>query len=1026
MKKRTNLILIVNGLLISLLISLLIISNSFAIDSEQVAKLSAERRAAAELNYPEATKYPSKNQTPVVNDVNTVPIPFFDNFELGNFWGWTTNGSQTSPGGQHVFWKILHPVQDPIINPQVETCVIPGLPACLLLFPDDSCLLPPGPTFDQYGVPQNIPNLKYFAYGDTLTYTFVGKNWALNPSNQCGGLPGAHSYGGPNNGSLISPQFAFIGEINGRLRFDTYWEIEGVDVHYFDRMYVQVSTSGVSGPWMPAFNIQGKPTALQGTINPVNDVNSPGGTPYSNQGVGQKPKWVNDLVDLRPFVSSNGIPLNNNLNVRFFFDTVDALYNGFRGWHIDNVEVTNKSLAPPSISQIIPSAGLPNNIVTIKGYNFAMGSIVVFKNNQTGTEYPATAGAGTGQGGQSAVLGSQIAQAVVPQLGPYGLYQVIVRYGSGTSYQIDANSVNATPVPLYFEHTNVPPAQITYVTSAYNSLANPDTADVSPLLYPQTPFAPPLQGKPQFIPHGDSVHVEIHGNNFVAGTAGNEFIARPWILLPPPVGGTSDGYEYFTPITFISTQQVDATFNGNLSPCHIPGAYKIFVKNPGAPETFYPSANSGQNCLIIYNPRPQIGVLRFFTEGIKFIQATASGMSIATEITIFGKNFDNIAYCDDFAPGYNPLGGPTSLGTDRTGVYIWGIEAATGDTIETDLIIPQIVKHFPNHLTASVPNDSLVFTFPPAPIGNYNVFILNPDGKLDYEFGKIAVVGDLQIIGDVDGNQNILSNDAWSILRHVVGIAPLPNADTFTRADVDTSNSVQAQDAAWILKRIANIVTCFPATHQNCFLPKIVSNSALQLSLETSANGLEIFAKDINSMEAGEFVLTYDPSKVKIQGVETTSLTNNFSLVYNAENGTLKIALASSDEINGSGSLIKIKATGKELASVKLTGSVINAEKINSGAVPVSYSLEQNYPNPFNPTTSIKYSVPKNVKIEIKVFNTLGQTVNTLFNGTSEAGSHVVQWNGTDSKGKPVSSGVYFYQIKTENFTQTKKMLLIK
>lgn len=1041
MKTFTNLLLLSSGFLLS---TAGFVSESFAIEADEIARLtSAERLEMAKQNFPESLKYPSKNTTPIVNGGPTVPItnltPFFDSFELGNFWGWLD--SDQSPSGQKVKWRILSPVPDPIANPTIETCVIPGLPPCLLLFPDDSCLLPPSLVTDQFGIPQPTANIKYYSYVDTLTYSFVGENWAGNPSNQCGGLPGAHSANGKNSGSLVSPSFDFTGELNGRLRFDTYWEIEGVDVHNFDLMYLQVSINGPSGPWAPAFTIAGKPASRQGTLNPVNDVNSPGGTPYANTGVAQKPKWANDLVDLRPFVQSNGVPLNNTLNFRFYFDTIDQLYNGFRSWHIDNVEVTNKSIQPATITKIVPSAGLPGSIIGIEGINFVLGSIVVFKSVATGTEYPATAGAGTGQGGQSAVLGSRLAQAVVPNLGPFGNYEVIVRYGSGTQFQQDANSANAVPIPLYFEHTNVPPTKVNFVTSAYESNL-PDTLDVSPVSYPTTPLTQPLQGTTQFVPHGDSVLIEIHGQQFVQGTAGNEFIARPWLPLPPPVGGTSDGFEFFTPITFIDATQVNGTFNNNWSQCHIPGNYRVWVKNPAAPDAYFPPQSSGMFALTIYNPRPQIGNLRFFTEGIQFLQANPNGWSVPTDIWLGGRNFDDFDYCDTQAPGYNPFG---TGNIQKTLLYIRGVTTATGDTIETNFFQPDMIHHHPQHLIQStIPMDTIRFTLPAMPAGVYDVYVINPDGaaqfasyldgltnyigKVDYEFSKIAIVGDLEIIGDVDGNQSILADDSWDILRHVVGLIPLPNAAAFTRADVDSSNSIQAADAAWILKRIANIVDCFPATHQNCALPKVVTNSGAEVKLESTVKNflLSINAKGVNSVNSAEFTISYNPNELEIVKIEPTDLTKDFSIVSNPQNGILKIAMAAMNEITEDGNLIQIYTKGSQ-ASVQLSGAALNSETfVDEKVVPNAYALEQNYPNPFNPKTNIRFSLPENAKVDLKIYNALGQTVKTLVNTNFASGSHVVEWNGTDANGKLVSSGVYFYQLKSENFTQTKKMLFLK
>jgi photosystem II stability/assembly factor-like uncharacterized protein len=85
------------------------------------------------------------------------------------------------------------------------------------------------------------------------------------------------------------------------------------------------------------------------------------------------------------------------------------------------------------------------------------------------------------------------------------------------------------------------------------------------------------------------------------------------------------------------------------------------------------------------------------------------------------------------------------------------------------------------------------------------------------------------------------------------------------------------------------------------------------------------------------------------------------------------------------------------------------------------YALLQNYPNPFNPSTKIKYSVPQLSQVQIKVFDVLGNEIEILVNEEKLAGTYELTWNGTN-----LPSGVYFYQLKTEGFVETKKMILMK
>jgi hypothetical protein len=93
----------------------------------------------------------------------------------------------------------------------------------------------------------------------------------------------------------------------------------------------------------------------------------------------------------------------------------------------------------------------------------------------------------------------------------------------------------------------------------------------------------------------------------------------------------------------------------------------------------------------------------------------------------------------------------------------------------------------------------------------------------------------------------------------------------------------------------------------------------------------------------------------------------------------------------------------------------------NSDASPDNYFLEQNFPNPFNPTTKISFSIPKLSSVTLKVYDVLGNEIETLVNEEKPVGTYELTWNAAN-----LPSGVYFYQIRADNFIQTKKMILLK
>ena len=89
--------------------------------------------------------------------------------------------------------------------------------------------------------------------------------------------------------------------------------------------------------------------------------------------------------------------------------------------------------------------------------------------------------------------------------------------------------------------------------------------------------------------------------------------------------------------------------------------------------------------------------------------------------------------------------------------------------------------------------------------------------------------------------------------------------------------------------------------------------------------------------------------------------------------------------------------------------------------VDTRYSLKQNYPNPFNPTTIISYSIPQNSDVQLSVYSLLGERVASLFNGYEEAGKHEISFNGSD-----LPSGVYMYELRINDYSEVKKMVLLK
>jgi len=115
------------------------------------------------------------------------------------------------------------------------------------------------------------------------------------------------------------------------------------------------------------------------------------------------------------------------------------------------------------------------------------------------------------------------------------------------------------------------------------------------------------------------------------------------------------------------------------------------------------------------------------------------------------------------------------------------------------------------------------------------------------------------------------------------------------------------------------------------------------------------------------------------------------------------------------GGVLKVAGSGEE-----------GPDGISVEPVPEKFALDQNYPNPFNPLTNIPYQVAADRMVELHIYNVLGQLVKTLVQAQQQAGYYVATWDGTDVRGLKVNSGTYFCRFQAGDYTEIRKMMLIK
>jgi hypothetical protein len=304
--------------------------------------------------------------------------------------------------------------------------------------------------------------------------------------------------------------------------------------------------------------------------------------------------------------------------------------------------------------------------------------------------------------------------------------------------------------------------------------------------------------------------------------------------------------------------------------------------------------------------------------------------------------------------------------------------------------------------------------------------------------------------GDVDGSGgNPDISDLVYLVEYMFQGGPEP--PVYGSADMaDCNGMIEISDLVYLVDFmfLGGPAPCALCDGQ-AFAKTANSNAkgSIDLSVQTFANGERrlLVSGDFNTEVAGlhqEYF--YDRTSVAIDSVVAAQDNQDVELYYHAEKGRLSIGMI---DIYGRNS---IRSGESQLMTVYYRTSASSQEKLGGlqysftkaadwdaamleigvdiakAQVPGRFALHQNYPNPFNAQTIIKYDLPKASHVEITIYNILGQRVRHLVESEQPAGFHQVVWDGKNTQGNGVASGVYFYRIEAAGFTQSKKMVLLK
>ncbi|MEC9273962.1 MAG: choice-of-anchor D domain-containing protein, partial [Candidatus Neomarinimicrobiota bacterium] len=173
-------------------------------------------------------------------------------------------------------------------------------------------------------------------------------------------------------------------------------------------------------------------------------------------------------------------------------------------------------------------------------------------------------------------------------------------------------------------------------------------------------------------------------------------------------------------------------------------------------------------------------------------------------------------------------------------------------------------------------------------------------------------------------------------------------------------------------------------------------------------------SESVHFSSGGSEWLSIDPSSGVVAADASIDIMLNVDASsLEADNYNSEIFIISNDPDNG-------------YVTIPLSVTVNGMSSEDDALLPEEFALHQNYPNPFNPVTTLRYDLPENSMVSIKVYDMLGREVRTLVNQVQDAGFKSIIWDATNDYGKSISAGIYLYQIQAGDFIQTEKMVLLK
>ena len=298
--------------------------------------------------------------------------------------------------------------------------------------------------------------------------------------------------------------------------------------------------------------------------------------------------------------------------------------------------------------------------------------------------------------------------------------------------------------------------------------------------------------------------------------------------------------------------------------------------------------------------------------------------------------------------------------------------------------------------------------------------------------------------GDADGNGAVQAFDAAKALLHTLnpyltGLDSLSaNLDLFAFNPYDGTppGKITPFDASLILQKRVGILNRFPVQEDEAnnhpqpetdnSTPKFIPEERT-LALQRHDGYLSVWTDRRDDILSGELVIEGISGQLQMGD----DLSDFLSASRHTDSGT-HIVFAGAVSVNGPGELLRIYSgvgpADPQFTRISLNDGQIDAriDETVSAASPSRLALYPNVPNPFNPETTIRFDLPSDNQVRLKIFDVVGQQVRTLMSGYLPTGSHQVVWDGRNEEGMSVANGVYFYRLQAGDVAQIRRMLLIK